>query len=204
MVSSKIEAVIWDIGGVLWRNEDQSSRLQLSEKLGIPLDVLYTHVFLSETAELATLGKITENDHWQAIAEAIGILPDDIPAFRRDWWAGNQFDLDLLAFIRKLRSNFKVGILSNAWSDARVEFSRILEEMGMNDHVLFSAEVGLKKPDPAIYMKLLSLMEVKPENTVFIDDSEENIDAANRLGIHGMLFTSSAQVREDLLMFLKL
>jgi putative hydrolase of the HAD superfamily len=62
---------------------------------------------------------------------------------------------------------------------------------------VFSCEVGLAKPDPAIYNLVLRLCSTQPEEAIFVDDFVENIEAANALGIHGILFKNAKQAMAD-------
>lgn len=198
-VSLKIEAIIWDIGGVLWRIEDRSPRYQLSTKYQISLDALNAQVFHSDTARLATLGKITVDDHWKSVAKNLGIPEAEITDFRRGWWAGDRIDREIITFIKELKIFYKTGILSNAWSDSRNALEQEIGDLDIFTSIVYSAEVGLMKPDPAIYVKTLELMQVEPESAIFVDDTEENVAAANELGIRGLLFKSTAQVKADIL-----
>lgn len=61
------------------------------------------------------------------------------------------------------------------------------------DHITVSGEIGVGKPDPAIFQLALSRAGATPDRTVFIDDSPVNVAAARALGIHGITFTSPAQ-----------
>jgi putative hydrolase of the HAD superfamily len=62
---------------------------------------------------------------------------------------------------------------------------------------IFSCEVGLAKPDPEIYKHILRLCSTEPEEAIFVDDFIENIEAANLLGIHGVLFKNAKQAMAD-------
>lgn len=64
--------------------------------------------------------------------------------------------------------------------------------------IVVSGEEKLIKPDPAIYTLALDRFGVAAEDAVFIDDSAANIDAANALGITGLLFTDAETLRADL------
>ncbi len=198
-MNHNIEAVIWDIGGVIWRNEDSSSRHQLSEKYGVPLQELTDLVFHSETADLATLGRIAEDEHWKSVARKIGMKEEEASALRSAWWAGDRIDRNLISFITGLKRNYKTGLLSNAWSDARQSLAAEIGDLSIFEFIVYSAEVGLMKPDPAIYRRILDMMQLPPEKAIFVDDTEQNIAAANELGIHGLLFKSAEKVQGDIL-----
>ena len=66
------------------------------------------------------------------------------------------------------------------------------------DGAVVSGDEGVVKPDPAIYQRLVERYAVDPARAVFIDDKLENVDAARRLGFHGIHFTDPALVRPAL------
>lgn len=69
------------------------------------------------------------------------------------------------------------------------------------DGGVFSGDVQLIKPDPAIYRLLMSRHQLRPEQTLFIDDLKANVTAAQGLGWHGIHFESPAQLGEQLALF---
>jgi HAD superfamily hydrolase (TIGR01509 family) len=70
------------------------------------------------------------------------------------------------------------------------------------DVTIFSAEVGLAKPDPRIYQLVLDKLGVKAGQAIFVDDFQANVDAANSLGIHGVSFKNSLQTRQAVMQIL--
>ena len=66
------------------------------------------------------------------------------------------------------------------------------------DGVLFSYACGLIKPDPEIYRLLFKTFDIRPERAVFLDDNRDNILAAEREGLHAILFTDYSQASEQL------
>ena len=192
-----IKAVIWDVGGVLLRAEDETIKKALAERYQLTLRELYGLVFYGESAQKATLGQISERQHWANIGSKFHLDQQSLAAFERDFWAGDALDTELISFIRALKKDYKTGLLSNAWDGARKALSDIYHCMDAFDYSVFSAEVGLAKPDPAIYMKLIDMMGVLPEESIFVDDLLENISAANRLGIHGVQFLNTVQAKQE-------
>jgi HAD superfamily hydrolase (TIGR01509 family) len=69
--------------------------------------------------------------------------------------------------------------------------------LALCDHVTVSWEHGTVKPDPAIYLHALEGLGLEPE-AVFVDDRRDNVDAADEVGLHGVLFTGVAALREEL------
>jgi HAD superfamily hydrolase (TIGR01509 family) len=66
------------------------------------------------------------------------------------------------------------------------------------DVVFCSGDEGVIKPDPAAFNVTLERLGVKPKESVFIDDTETHVDAARRLGIYGIIFTTAEALKADL------
>jgi len=191
------KAVIWDMGGVLLQMIDDRSRRELAARYGMALGDLNEVVFNSETARLATAGAITEEEHWRQVGKILGVSPTDLHNFQLQFWAGNQLDTRLIEYIQLLRGKYQTALLSNAWSGARRALTEYFDCLHVFDHIVISAEVMLAKPDPAIYLEVLKRLAVEPYQAVFVDDLRENIETANRLGMHGILFQNTDQAIAD-------
>jgi epoxide hydrolase-like predicted phosphatase len=194
----KIRAVIFDLGGVLVRTEDRRPRAELARRLGMTYDEISRLVFESDSARLATLGKITTREHWERIRLALGSSMDDFPGVRRDFWGGDKLDAGLVEYIRCLRPRFKTGLLSNAWDNLRQVITHTWEIADAFDDIVISAEVGMAKPDPQIYELAVQRLGVPASEAIFVDDFSHNIEAANRVGLHGIRFVTPQQVLQDL------
>jgi putative hydrolase of the HAD superfamily len=68
----------------------------------------------------------------------------------------------------------------------------------MFDDMLFSAEVGLAKPDRRIYELALDRLQARPAEAIFIDDVQENVEAAQAIGMAGIRFQSTAQTLAEI------
>jgi epoxide hydrolase-like predicted phosphatase len=184
------------MGGVLVRTEDRTQRERLAQRVGMTSIELFRLVFDSATATKATLGEVPVEAVWQNVAERLNLTTTGLAEFIQEFWAGDYSDADLYQFIQGLREKYKTGLLSNAWSDARANIDSSYHLLDAFDVVIFSAEVGLAKPDPRIYQLMLDKLGVQAAEAIFIDDFQENIDAANALGIHGVHFENSLQARQ--------
>ena len=85
---------------------------------------------------------------------------------------------------------YKVYYLSNwsAWTYDLLQEAGKFDFLKLMDGGVFSYDVGYMKPDEEIYKILLNKYKINPEEAMFFDDKEENIEAANKLGIHGVHF----------------
>jgi putative hydrolase of the HAD superfamily len=98
---------------------------------------------------------------------------------------------------------YNVYLLSNF---GKFPFETLLskyEFVKFADGRVVSYEIEEVKPEPAIYQYLLQKYGLVPQETVFIDDRQENIETAKRLGIHGILFTTYDETNTQLTKFLK-
>ncbi len=199
MTANNIRAVIWDMGGVILRTENKAPRQKLASQYGISLEALEDLVFNSESAQLAHVGKITEKEHWQNIANHFKLKDEEeLKHFRRAFWGGDRVDAELVDYIRALRPQYKTGLLSNAWQDTRRLITLHHDFLGAFDVSIFSAEVGLAKPDARFYHLILKELGVSPVEAVFIDDVIENIEGAMAVGMHAIHFADRQQTLQEL------
>ena len=159
---------------------------------------LYHQIFSSQSARLATLGKITTQEHWELVRSHFGISPDELPGAIQQFWDGDRLDQSLLRYLRALRKHFKVALLSNAWDSMRGMLENELKIASAFDEIIISAEVGLAKPDYRIYQLTLSRLGVEAGEAVFVDDFVENVDGARWLGMRAIHFRSPDQARAEL------
>lgn len=193
-----IKAVIFDLGGVLLRTMDPAPREALSQRYGLGLKQLFQIIFASESSQEAERGLKTDLAHWTWALDEIGVALDDRPEFIRQWWAGDRMDYKLLDFIGSLRPGRRTGLLSNAWLGTRDNITKYWGSLEPYfDEILYSAEIGLRKPDPKIFHHLLKRLDARPEEAIFVDDFSENIKAAQELGLHAIQFCSFEQAVED-------
>jgi epoxide hydrolase-like predicted phosphatase len=197
-MDNDIKAIIWDMGGVLLRTEDPHPRAALASRLDTPLEELYRFVFASPTARQAELGAINAEEHWQTVCQHYGLSNNDLDQYQEEFWGGDRVDQSLVDSIRSLRAHYRTALLSNAWSDARHLAGDLFHFLDAFDVCIFSAEVGISKPSPEIYLLVLKKLDVLPEQAIFIDDTPANVEGAEQVGIHAIRFISHSQVMEEL------
>jgi putative hydrolase of the HAD superfamily len=194
-----IQAIVWDYGGVLVRTEDMGPRKNLARQLNLDIEELTNLMFNSPNARKAMLGKMAAIDHWQQLGSRLGTDADN---FRELFFAGDELDKELISIIRGLRPDFKTALLSNAFDTLRNHLVNVRKIADAFDEVLISAEENMVKPDEEIYRLMLSRLDIEAEESVFIDDFVENVDAARRIGMHAIHFESREQTMAELLKML--
>lgn len=107
-------------------------------------------------------------------------------------------DQKVVALLSKLKSNYRLGLISNT---NPIHVSHLREEypnLGHFDNLIFSNEAGLRKPDPKIYHLALSLFSIQPSQAVFIDDIEANVHGARQVGLHALHYQGIEKLCDDL------
>ncbi len=188
-----IRAVIFDFGGVLVRTLDYSGRRKWEARLGLAQGDLEQVVFNSDVATRAMMGEVPESAVWTNAGAVFHVAAEELKQLRIDFWAGDALDEELVRFLGGLRPQYRTGILSNAWSGARDVFVGRLGLDRSVDAIVISAEERLAKPDGRIYHLAAARLGVRPEEAVFVDDVQANIDGARAVGMCGVLFRTREQ-----------
>lgn len=192
-----LRAVFFDLGGVILRTEYQAPRERLAERLNMTYEDIGKIVFESETARKASLGEVSVEEHWLAVTRRLRLPASAAESIRTEFFAGDVIDRDLLDFIRSLRPRYQTGVISNAWGDLRGYIVKHQFDDAF-DTLIISAEIGMMKPQLEVYQLALKQAQVKANEAAFIDDTPRNVEAANALGMHGIVFRDPAQVKENL------
>lgn len=192
-----IKAIFFDLGGVLLRTENRTIRQTLAAEFKMTYEQIDEFVFNCQSAKLASVGKITEDEHWLDVTKRLNLPEDQMPRIRDTFFSGDELDQTLVRFLRDSRANYKTGLISNAWSGLR---PWILKEKFDDafDNMVISAEVGYAKPDARIYIYAAEKLNVQPHESIFVDDMKTNVDAANDLGMKGVWFQNQQQTLTDI------
>lgn len=195
-----IKAVFFDLGGVVVRTEYQAPRQHLAESLGMDYDDIDKIVFggsSNGSAARATVGEITEDEHWFNVMKVLKRPASEYERIRDEFFAGDVIDHDILTFLRSIKPKYKTGLISNAWSGLRNYIVREKFDDAF-DRMIISAEVGVAKPEAKIFQIALEQLQVKAEEAVFVDDFYENIESCEKLGITGIRFKDTQSALRQL------
>ena len=197
-----IRAVFFDVGGVLLDMGNHDKRHEWDARLGLPREYLTRLVFNSAVFARAMTGEVPEEAVWKHVAETLGLSEEQLPQFQSDFWEGERLNTDLAQFMLTLRPRYKVGIISNAGSGARSDVNRKFNLDRYADDAIYSAEVKLIKPDPRIYQLALAQLDVRADESVFVDDMLVNVEAAQALGMRGVQFKNTGQTITEIRRYL--
>jgi putative hydrolase of the HAD superfamily len=105
----------------------------------------------------------------------------------------------MVEWVRILRAQgFRTAVLSNMSRTVGDYLRRTAKWLELFDHLAFSGELRLAKPDPAIFEECLRALQVPASRTLFVDDLEVNIAAARAVGMEGIVFRTVEALQSDL------
>jgi len=181
-----IKAVIFDCFGVLVGTGYWNVYRQLGG------DPVKDAEFLDEVLAKADSGRITSAELAQIVSERLGIT---IEQYERTHQADEVPNQEVFAFIRELKPRYKIGLLSNV-GPGTIERKIPPDLLELFDTKVISSEVGLLKPDPAIFRLAAERLGVAPSEAVFTDDHAEYLPGAVQVGMPTVLFTGLADFKE--------
>lgn len=185
-----VRAVVFDVGGVLERVEPADRWLErCRDLLGVTDEAFRAGFDRTDPDGLIGTGGVTEDEYWTRWATAFGLDAAQTEAIARvfwDWYCG-ELDEQLMAYAAGLRAGYRVAILSNSAPGAREQEETRYGFAATFDPILYSHEVGVAKPDPRIYALTCDRLGVRPDEVVFLDDTQRCVDGAAAYGMHAVL-----------------
>ncbi|AHY55359.1 HAD-IA family hydrolase [Bradyrhizobium japonicum] len=200
-----IEAVIFDFGGVLTSSPFEAFARYETER-GLPIDIIRrtnaaNHLenawakFERAEVDIDTFDKLFAEESRALGAEVRG--RDVLPLLQGD------LRPEMVEALKRIKAQFKTGCITNnlpanAIGSMTGRSLYIAEVMVLFDHVIESAKIGLRKPDPRIYRMMVETLKVDPKKCVYLDDLGVNLKPAREMGMTTIKVTSGAQAIAEL------
>ena len=190
MINKKYEAIICDLGNVLINFDHNIAVRKILKYTPKKESDIYDLFFDSPFTKLYEEGKVSSDEFFKRVKESLG-LTIDYDTFLPIW--NNIFfemplNIKIHDFLKSVKSKYKLVMLSNI-NKAHFEFVRekmsILKEF---DKLILSYKVGFRKPAPEIYKIALDSVNIAYSKAIYIDDREDLISAAGKLGLKGIVF----------------
>lgn len=186
-----IKVVSFDIGGVVFTSIEEAFDQVVSKTFHVKdfNKSNQTYYFVHDLFRDLETGSINEKQFWQKIADAMDQpLPKNWKNLFDEVFQHQTIRPKIKQVIEQLKSKgIKVVALSNV-SEEKAKDNRKRGYYNMFDDTVLSCEVGYWKPDKEIFTEALNKMQVKPEETLFVDDVIENVAGAKALNIHAIHF----------------
>ena len=188
--------VVFDYGGVLCRDQSAADRRAIEAGVGVTEPARFWASYW-ELRRPYDEGTLSPADYWRRVLGAdVGDRLDAIEAVDVASWS-HPYE-ETFAVARRLAARgVRLALLSNCPEPMAVA----IDGMSWTDLIpdrFYSCRLGLTKPDPAIYQKVLTALGARAQDVTFVDDRPPNVAAAAALGVRALLFTDPATLAGDL------
>ena len=172
---------------------------QLDQAHGLPRSSVFETLYRTGTWEAVERGR---GDRQSWLASAHRMLETragrPLPPLHEEWRASQRAIEPNLRLVSELRHSYKLAILSNADISLRGRLEGDIAIHHLFDDIVCSAEVGMAKPDPSIYVLTAERLGLEPGECVFVDDLDANVESARQVGMQAVLFrTDKGDVLRD-------
>ena len=190
--------VFFDLGGVTCRFFSARRLDALAQASGLSADEVHRRLFASGFDQDCDRGRYQLDEVCAQIEARLGVTLERT-RLARLWAQGFEPDPDVLALIDRVRHAAPTVMLSNNGPLVHAMVVELLPDVATRfDQLCFSYQVGALKPDPQAYVRTLERLGVKPAQSVFVDDVQENVEGARAAGIDAVRFVSAEALAEQL------
>jgi len=187
---------MFDVGGVTVDFDTDRLILQVSQLVGQSFEEVQRVVY-DESLVSFELGRMTPQRYYQGLKERLS-LSWSYEQFVRAWNSIFRENSDVTQLLQRLRKRHKLLALTNT-NLLHLEYLKThFSSLSVFDHWIASCDVGLRKPDPQIYLLALKQAGVRPQAALYIDDRPELVEAGRDAGLTAIRFESGRQLEEAL------
>ena len=196
MIQNKYEAIICDLGNVLINFDHNIAVKKLLKHTPKKESDIYDLFFDSPLTKLYEEGKVSSGEFFKRVKESLdlNIDYDTFLAIWNDIFFETPLNIKMHDFLKRAKSRYKLVLLSNI---NKTHFEFIREKMGILkefDRLVLSYEEGFRKPAPEIYKAALESVNIAYSKALYIDDREDLIEKAGKLGLKGIVFKDEASI----------
>jgi len=195
-----LRAVVFDYGMVLTGPQDPEAHAALMRITGLPFTRFESLYWADRHAY--DEGKLTGIAFWQKFLREAGMPPNQAMVEELNLWDARMWTTQnpaMLSWQLALKQRgLLTGILSNMGDNVLDNMKRTFDWLDRFDVLVWSYQLHMAKPDPAIYRHLLKQLGTRPEETLFLDDRQVNVEAAHALGMPALEFSTVERLRTDL------
>ena len=193
-----IRAIVFDIGGVLEITPNLGVDAKWEQKLHLEPGEINKR--LNQVWKGGSMGTISEEQIHKSIGEIMEMSEALVNEYMEDVWREylGALNVELADYFRSLRPKYKTAIISNSFVGAREKEAEHYQFDTICDFIIYSHEVGLRKPDPRIFTLTCERLGLQPSEVIFLDDHDEVMTSARELGIYCIQFRDNAQAIADI------
>ena len=192
-----IKAIIFDLGNVLLNYDLRKAADRFSRDCGVSVFRLWFHFLTSSSEKDYMCGKISSTEFFRRAKKSLG-LKIGFGRFRNYWNDIFTENPGMESVLIELKRRYPLYLLSNTNA---MHYEYLKKKFPILRHFRLrfaSHEVGCRKPDEAIFRKVLKRIRLAPSEVVFIDDMRAFVAGAKKIGIHAIRFRNKDQMIRDL------
>jgi putative hydrolase of the HAD superfamily len=189
--------VIFDLGGVLVKLEPWRMLQKLAKQSGQPEDKIQQVVTDPKLIEPFELGRMSPRQFFEQLTKRLG-LPGGFDELVMAWNSLLSENTDTTWILQRLRERYTLAVLSNTDIVHDEYIRRTWPIFSQIHHWIASYPVGRRKPEPGIYQLPLREADAPPSAAVYVDDTEEFVLMARRLGLTAIHFTDGLKLEHEL------
>ena len=191
------ELVIFDLGGVAVEFDSDRLVHQVSQLIGRSFEDVHAAVYHEELLLPFELGRIKPQEYYEGLKGRLR-LPWTYDQSVLAWNDIFRENRDVTQLMQRLGKHHKLTALTNTNTLHITHIKATIPSLSIFDDWVASCDVGLRKPDPAIYQLAVKRAGVRPEAAVYIDDRPELVEAGRRVGLTAIRCENGAQLERDL------
>lgn len=199
------KALIFDLGNVVFNVGFGLIYKHWSEHSDIPVEEIKNYFEQDKNFDKLERGDLTEEEYREVTNKNLGMnlsekdFDDGLTALYLDECE------DINSLLKELKKNYRIVALSNTnIIHKRVWRNKYKDTMDQFEKIFSSHEINTRKPETEPYLIVLDYLKIKPEEVIFLDDKEENIEPTKALGIKTITVKSPAQMRIELNQLIKI
>lgn len=199
------KALIFDLGNVVFNVDFSLIYKHWSERSGISYDKIKNYFEQDKNFDKFERGDLTEEEYRKITNKNLGmnLSEKDFDEGLTALYLDETHDINTL--LKELKMDYRIIALSNTnIIHKRVWRNKYKDTMDQFEKIFSSHEINTRKPEAEPYLIALDYLKIKPEEVIFLDDKEENIEPAKTLGIETVTVKSPAQMRIELKKLIKI
>lgn len=191
-----IKTIIFDNNGVLVTSNEETGFKSIIKATRLSIEEFKPAY--DKLAEEVDEGKITSRQFFKKVVSSFGL--DTNPEKLQETIYGSFVrKKDTIDFVLDIRKKYELALLTN-FGDAFWQLDKKwkITSLFNKNKVFVSCDLGMRKPQQDIFIYVLRSLKRKPSEVIFVDDKKENVIAAKKVGINGIVFKDIPRLKQDL------
>ena len=204
MRDSSTEALLFDLGGVVFGIDFKSACSHWASHAGVPAETIKSRFRVDEWYERHERGEIGASEYFDVLRNTLGITISD-QQFAAGWNAIFEPEsAEVFELFQRLRARIPIYAFSNS-NAIHQEFwqRKYARTLALFREVFVSCDLGLRKPEAAAFRQVTACIGAEPEKVLFFDDTRENVDGARNIGMPAIQIRSIIDIRTNVTEFLE-